>query len=557
MTLSTLLKLASALLLTLNWLCFFGPAMAHADLKQLVMPGPLVEAHAQYEQQCERCHEPFKKRKQADLCLACHKFIATDLNRKTGFHGLSPLVIGSECSHCHTDHEGRQADILMFDPETFDHELTNFKFSGAHKKLACTSCHPPSETDDKPAMMNDLAPQGFYSRAPHNCVDCHAKTSPHKERLGDKCNDCHNEDSWKKVTFDHNKTKFKLNAMHAQVSCVLCHPNQNWKNIAVDCYSCHLLNDAHSGRYGQKCQTCHSDKGPPLPGQAPQSAWMQVSFDHDRTKFKLEGQHRKRACDLCHPQQLYGQQLKTDCFACHQKTDRHAGLYGTRCESCHTSKGWKTSVFDHQKTTFPLRDKHQNLACRNCHTRPTSAEKLGTSCINCHRLDDVHRNPQNERCERCHTPKGWRNETRFDHDLSPFPLLGLHSLVPCESCHQNPQFRATPSTCISCHRADDKHKQRLGSNCEACHTPNGWRLWQFDHNRNPEAFKLEGAHVGLDCLACHQKPIAPGTKISLPRTCAECHAKEDIHRNAFGRNCERCHLNESFKKLRKIIREDN
>ncbi len=518
---------------------------ATADIKSLIMPGPVVQAHAGYEQQCERCHEPFNQQKQRQLCLDCHKPLAADLVKKEGFHGRSSVVETTECKHCHTEHEGRNADIVMLDRETFDHKQTDFKLEGAHKQVDCAGCHKEQKKIE--LTVNSSAPAGLYSRAPKGCYDCHKQQEPHKERLGKNCQDCHKSESWSKVSYPHDKSVFRLNAMHKQVSCVLCHPGQRWKKISTVCYSCHQLDDSHGGRYGKKCQDCHSDKGPAKDPLKPKTAWKKVSYDHNKTKFALDGKHQELACDLCHPQQLYGQKLKLDCLSCHQKDDRHKGFYGAKCKDCHDTKGWLKTGFDHQKTKFLLVGKHQKVACGSCHTRPTAGEKLGSACINCHQLENVHRNDETRRCERCHSPAGWRESAKFDHDLSRFPLLGLHAIAPCESCHQSAEFRQARMGCNDCHVQDDKHKQNLGKNCEACHTPNGWSLWQYDHNVK-DGFKLEGAHRELECLACHKKPVKE--KIKLNKTCAACHRDVDIHRGAFGRNCERCHLSESFKKLR-------
>jgi hypothetical protein len=529
-------------------LLLLSAGRARADLKTLVMPGPVAQAHARFEMECERCHAPFSKGEQRPLCLACHKTVGADLEKKEGFHGRSPAVAATECKHCHTEHEGREADILLLDPETFDHQLTDFKREGAHQKAACEACHKPQEKKPAVTAPAAVAPPGFYTRVGKDCYACHGQQEPHNKELGQNCQDCHQAQTWKKVTYSHAKSAFKLNRMHKPVACVLCHPNQRWKKIAGDCFSCHQLDDRHAGRYGQKCQDCHSDKGPAEDPLKPKTAWKKVNFDHGKTKFVLQGKHQKLACDLCHPRQLFGQNLPTDCLSCHQKDDRHRGFYGRNCAQCHNPEGWKKSAFDHQKTKFPLEEKHKKVACSSCHIRPTDGEKLGNACINCHRLEDVHRSKETERCERCHSPAGWRESARFDHDLSRFPLLGLHAMVPCESCHLGADFKQVRMGCNDCHAGDDKHEQKLGPDCASCHTPNGWKLWQFDHNAK-DGFKLEGAHQGLECLACHRTPVKK--KVELARTCAACHRGADIHRGAFGRNCERCHLSESFTKLKK------
>ena len=51
---------------------------------------------------------------------------------------------------------------------------------------------------------------------------------------------------------------------------------------------------------------------------------------------------------------------------------------------------------------------------------------LETTCVSCHRADDVHRGSLGESCERCHDCKGWKPAPKFDHDSSAFPLTGKH-----------------------------------------------------------------------------------------------------------------------------------
>src|SRR5689334_13196691 len=94
-------------------------ARAQNLFERLVMPGPLVSGHAKLETECGSCHEPFSHASQTQLCLACHKETRADRQAGKGFHGRDPDAAKLECSHCHTDHEGRSADIVRFDPETF------------------------------------------------------------------------------------------------------------------------------------------------------------------------------------------------------------------------------------------------------------------------------------------------------------------------------------------------------------------------------------------------------------------------------------------------------
>ena len=422
--------------------------------EQLVIPGPVVAGHVKLEKQCSNCHEPFSRRSQSRLCLACHKEIAADRSAVKGFHGLRPEAAKQYCNHCHTDHQGREADIVLLDRETFNHAFTNFVLREAHKAVPCVGCH--AETTK-------------FRDAPGRCFDCHKANDPHRGRLGETCDNCHGETAWRSVKpYDHDRTRFPLQGAHRAVVCSACHVGERYKGIGISCNDCHQIQDVHTGRYGAKCESCHD-----------QNQWRTVRFDHDKaTKFPLRAAHVKVKCDTCHAGDLYRDKLATTCISCHRKDDRHSGQLGTRCERCHG--------------------------------------------------EDI-----------------WRRATVFDHDITRFPLIGQHAVVPCEECHRSLRFKDTALICASCHR-DQHHEGRLGPNCALCHNPNGWTRWRFDHDAQTR-YPLTGAHRGIDCQACHVTRHV--TKITLATDCYACHRKDDAHNGSFGRLCERCHTTRAFQQI--------
>ena len=188
---------------------------------------------------------------------------------------------------------------------------------------------------------------------------------------------------------------------------------------------------------------------------------------------------------------------------------------------------------------------HAELAndCGACHVAPWSKETMDTRCVRCHTgitgegadssglhgaLADA------SQCRSCHTEhKGTAGEltkfdlaaddagTRFDHARTSFPLTGAHSAVTCRGCHQDAlslrALAATPTECISCHRAEDTHQGSLGVDCAACHTTATWDDADFDHTF----------------------PLAHGTRNRQPSECALCHqdAPADYERYT----CYGCH----------------
>jgi hypothetical protein len=490
-----------------------------SKLEMLVMPGPVIEGHAKYEAECPRCHERFSKEAQSDKCLDCHDKVQADVEAGSGFHGRIPGIRTTNCKRCHTDHIGRDADIVLLDPQTFDHGRTDYPLKGVHLQVPCASCHKPDKA---------------FREAPGTCFDCHGEHDPHDGRLGKKCEDCHGESGWRETRFDHDDTDFPLADAHADVACDMCHTNEHYKDTPATCHACHRINDVHGGRYGDKCETCHSPK-----------KWDEIEFDHDHdTDYPLTGLHAKVACDACHTGQLYRKEkLDTACNACHADDDEHKGRFGDECDTCHDTDGWREAAFDHADTDFPLKGRHEKVACRECHRGDAYDEKIDTGCHTCHAADDVHHGKEGEACERCHNEEDWSRKVVFDHGVTRFPLIGLHATAPCEACHLSAAYKGTDVDCVSCHKADDEHKGRLGTPCGLCHNPNGWALWRFDHDTQTE-FALTGAHEGLDCHACHRAPA--GEHATLPTACGICHRADDVHHGGFGDRCERCHTTEDF-----------
>ena len=68
----------------------------------------------------------------SSLCLDCHKDIAADVREHHGYHGRMSNAGVGECRACHTEHKGRDADIVQLGRAQFDHRLTDFALEGAH-----------------------------------------------------------------------------------------------------------------------------------------------------------------------------------------------------------------------------------------------------------------------------------------------------------------------------------------------------------------------------------------------------------------------------------------
>ncbi|MFN8256059.1 MAG: cytochrome C [Bacteroidales bacterium] len=250
---------------------------------------------------CTACHkrkltDPLKH----DNCTDCHPDYHKGQFAKSG---ISP-----DCIECHT--------VQGFSPSNFTidkHNQCKFKLTGSHLAVACTDCHK------KQGAWN-------FRQIGQNCSDCHQDI--HKNYISQKyypngtCNSCHTDIAWNNVKFDHSKTNFKLTGAHTVASCRSCHFNkdktnkivQKFSGLATSCNVCH--NDNHNRQFDKNgvtdCSLCHESQN-----------WKAKKFDHNKTGFKLDGQHENLECSKCHkpdPVKKYVIYKIKDyrCEACHK-----------------------------------------------------------------------------------------------------------------------------------------------------------------------------------------------------------------------------------------------
>ena len=450
-------------------------------LESALMPGAVIEGHAKFEAECANCHVRFDRGAQARLCLDCHKPVRADVNGRTGYHGRS-AERGKNCRTCHTEHKGRTARIVNLDEKSFDHAQTDFALRGRHRQTECRSCHRGGEK---------------HSQAPSDCASCHRKDDTHKGGLGARCENCHNEDSWKEGRFDHGKTKFPLRRSHAApgVKCADCHVNQKYADTSRECVSCHRDDDmktGHRGQLGNRCERCHSE-----------GEWKSNAFNHDRdTRFPLLDRHRPVTCASCHRSTQFRDKTPTTCIACHRNDDAHKGALSENCDKCHNASGWKNAKFNHDKDTgFVLNGKHLSADCKACHVETAPADskaagrrddagkredkrearrgKLSMACLSCHESDDLkrgHKGQFGEKCETCHNAAAFK-PSLFDHGRqTPVALRGKHSRITCITCHRGPLYtQPVERACYACHKDQDVHFTTYGTECEKCHVDDDWR----------------------------------------------------------------------------------
>jgi hypothetical protein len=590
----------------LTLLLGFG-AQGHASaqgLESVIRPGEVVQGHAKWEEECAKCHVRFDRAAQDRMCMDCHKEVGQDMRERIGFHGrLKPQA----CRTCHTDHKGRTASIVELDKQRFDHEQTDYALRGKHTKVECAKCHEakkkywqaPSDCStchrkddvhkgslglkcadchtendwkeakfdhgktrfalkDKHAQAKCIAchKQGVdYKDTPRTCIGCHRKDDDgakgHKGLYGERCDSCHGVQAWKPSTFSHDTaTKYALRGKHRTARCADCHTGNLYKDkIGSACIDCHKKDDdglkGHKGSLGRDCAGCHTETG-----------WKEkAKFDHERTRFPLLGKHVDTKCADCHKSTNYKEAPK-DCIGCHKKDDKHEATLGTKCESCHIERDWKTTStrFDHDKTRFKLRNAHvaKTVQCKACHVDLKHFRDTLLECHACHKKDDKHEGQLGIKCESCHGDRDWK-VSDFDHRRTRYPLVGKHVVVKCATCHVTPRYRDAARDCFGCHKKDDKHKLKFGMACESCHNARAWGIWDYDHARRAKV-ALDGAHAKLACEKCHTRPAPAGKAAAeVGNSCISCHRRDDTHDGAFGSVCEQCHVTDNWKRIRNRI----
>lgn len=429
-----------------------------------ISPGELSQSHFKFEglSNCTKCHL-LGKGLSNEKCFDCHLEIKIRVQNNKGYHSSSD-VRGKNCWECHSEHNGRNFNLIRLDKKNFNHSLTGYVLNGRHLEISCESCHNKSFIKDEMVLKKSFSFLGLN----RNCNSCH--NDFHNKSAGNDCENCHNTISFKSnINFDHSKTSFELKGSHQKLDCVNCHKRtylSNNKEALIfkskkkpSCVDCH--EDIHKGKFGSNCQQCHNV-----------NSFSQVSvnnFDHSRTNFPLIGRHKFVECKDCHKQKVTVKLKHEKCIDCH--SDYHKGQFQVSnrvhdCKDCHSEKGFSPSNFTierHQKTKFPLLGSHIAVDCKSCHFKNSewNFKFESTKCINCHQnvhYDEISFEYAGDNdCSNCHNTRDWRTIS-FDHNRTNFPLKGAHSKISCSNCHikisngkKVSYFKSLNKDCLSCH----------------------------------------------------------------------------------------------------------
>jgi len=378
----------------------------------------------------------------------------------------------------------------------------------------------------------DLAQVHAHLEGMTNCTKCHILG----EKVSDeKCLDCHKE---VKARIDQ-KRGYHVSSDVQGKSCVKCH------------------NDHH----GREFEIVRFDKN---------------TFNHSLAGFELQGAHKRKQCEDCHKKAFISdkeilkksftyQGLDTKCASCHE--DSHQGTLSLQCNDCHGAEAFKpASLFNHQKASFQLVGKHQDVDCAKCHKKTTQNGKpfqqfkniAFKKCTDCH--EDIHKGKFGQDCKQCHTEQSFAtiiDNSRFDHNKTGYKLEGKHFNLDCKKCHKEKYSVPVPhERCTDCHK--DFHKGQFSQNnlvrdCNECHTLQGFVPSNFTILQHNQArFPMEGAHLATPCFACHKKSDQWNFR-NIGIRCAECHT--DIHDSKINpkyypeKECKKCHSVNSWAEI--------
>ncbi len=331
-----------------------------------------------------------------------------------------------------------------------------------------------------------------------------ADSTTHGQEFKWDCSLCHTPDDWRALRpvleFDHAETGYTLKGAHAGAGCRECHVSPVFRQIGVLCADCHT-DVVHRGELGFNCERCHNE-----------ASWTQSAnllLEHQQTRFPLLGRHAITDCDACHTtvqkDEFVG--LALECTQCHirdytatQSPNHQALGISTGCQNCHSMMDlrWTDVVFQHP-ASFPLALGHNVDDCVACHGSWQTVPD-GQDCFACH--DDDYRavsqpshlaNAFPIDCRECHDVAGFSGPDFYSHASTGFPGFGGHSGIGCTACHPSDNYTTLDPACFGCHSSeyygtDSPDHQVVGfpTNCEQCHTPDGW------HIVSPKASAKEG-----------------------------------------------------------------
>ena len=226
-------------------------------------------------------------------------------------------------------------------------QLSPGALSNSHSSLEgisnCTQCHVlGNKVSDAKCLACHTeiqsridAGKGYHSSAEvkeYSCFNCHSEHNGKDSKLI----------QFNAEAFDHSLTGYTLSGAHAAIKCPDCHNSGNisgqklkskkntYLGLDEKCLSCHA--DYHQQTLSASCLNCHStDSFKPA-----------SKFNHNTSRFPLNGRHKTVDCLKCHRKEtINGKEFQefrgvsfSNCTSCHK--DPHQNQFGQNCRQCHT-----------------------------------------------------------------------------------------------------------------------------------------------------------------------------------------------------------------------------
>ena len=497
-----------------------------------------------------------------------------------------------DCMMCHedpdltTERNGREISLGV-DVDVFRHSV--------HGEFECINCHMDLEGTDFPHTENVEPVQCGMCHdevAEKYSKSTHGELADAGEQLAPRCWDCHGSHDIIPVNDpDSRVAKFKIPQM-----CAGCHkegtPVTQRYNIPQDSVFSNYSQSIHGeGLYRQGltvtavCTDCHTSHSI-LPHTDPKStiAKGNVAKTCQKCHGLIEQVHRKVIRGELWEKQPDRVPVCVDCHAPHRarKAFYELGMADRDCLTCHS----KPDIFTVRGAdtvslyvdTLEVHDSdHRGVACAQCHTGASPAEKRACAtittkvdCSICHaevvqtyntsthgKLAD-RGDPNAPTCRDCHGTHDIRVHRRVDAPTYPTNVPDL-----CGQCHKEGMKAAVRYTGEQ-HNILGNYVQSIHGKgllesglvvtamCTDCHTA---------HHELPSAdpeSSVNRNNIAQTCATCHKgiyeqfeksihSPAVAETDKPLP-VCKDCHSSHTITRTdkegfklGIMNQCGRCH----------------
>lgn len=208
----------------------------------------------------------------------------------------------------------------------------------------------------------------------------------------------------------------ELSKSHAflENNCAACHTP--YKGVQLqNCVVCHADNTTVLQRQPSafhadiaECAPCHLEHQGRIPRVTNMDHVALARIGLRQLQKSSGGQDRQRNAlvswlNQANPSpmapQLERHEALLNCATCHQTKDRHVGLFGTDCASCHDTTKWTVPAFRHPS---PVSE-----SCAQCHQAPPSHYMMHFKMVSMH-IAHMEKAEVNQ-CFLCHQTTSWND----------------------------------------------------------------------------------------------------------------------------------------------------